>query len=101
MKKLLCLFLITFCLSSCAFLSPHKRSIEQGNIFSDQQVASLRIGMSENEVKRIMGADPVMKNIFTPTEVAYVYTIQPGGQEMKKKKVVCTFHHGRLVAISK
>lgn len=99
MKKLLSLFLITFCLSSCAFLSPHKRDIEQGNIYTDQQVLALRHGMSEGEVKRIMG-EPIMKNIFTASQVVYVYTIQPGGQDRKEKQVVCTFRHGRLATIT-
>ena len=99
MKKLFYISLITFCLSSCAFFSPHKRDIEQGNIFSDQQVAALHVGMSENEVKRIMGSEPIMKNIFTPNEVVYVYSTQPGGKERTQKQVICTFHSGRLATI--
>lgn len=100
MKKQLSLFLITVLLSSCAYLTPHKRSIEQGNLFTDQQVKALHIGMTENEVKRTMGAEPVMTNIFTPSEMVYVYTIQPGGQAMTQKQVICTFRHGRLSNIT-
>lgn len=99
MKKLLGLFFITFCISSCAVFSPHKRDVEQGNIFTDQQVLALRHGMTEAEVKRIMG-DPIMKNIFTPSQVVYVYTMQPGGQARKSKQVVCTFHAGRLSTVT-
>jgi outer membrane protein assembly factor BamE len=97
MKMILSLFLITFCLTSCAY--SHKRDIEQGNLFTDQQVLALRHGMSESDVKRIMG-DPIMKNIFTSSQVVYVYTIQPGGKPRTQKQVICTFHNGRLSMVT-
>lgn len=98
MKQLLFLLLIS-CLASCAFFTPHKRDIEQGNLFTEQQVHSLRTGMTIHEVKHIMG-EPMMQNIFTGNEIVYVYTMQPGGKERTEKQVVCTFKSGRLTNIS-
>lgn len=100
MKKLMGLLLMTSLLSSCAFLSPHKKDIEQGNLYTDNQVRTLRTGMTQKEVANVMGTEPVMKNIFTPSLMVYVYTLQPGGKTMTEKSVICTFQNGRLIAIS-
>ena len=99
MNKLICLILLTFCMTSCSYFAPRKRDIEQGNIFTNQQVQMLKIGMSESEVMQIMGR-PITKNIFTPSVLVYVYSMQPGGKERTQKQVICTFKNGLLIQIS-
>lgn len=94
MKKIISLVLMGCLLSGC-FLRPHKMDIAQGNVFTQEEVSKLKVGMSETQVKEIMGT-PVLINIFTPNRVEYVYTFQPGYQNRVEKRVSCIFESGRL-----
>lgn len=95
MKKLIIIALMGFVLSGCSFFRVHKMDIVQGNIFTPEQVSQLHPGMSEAQVKDIMGI-PVIMNIFTPYRIDYVYTFQPSYGERIEKRVICIFYHGQL-----
>jgi outer membrane protein assembly factor BamE len=99
MKKLLCLMLFSFCLSSCAYFHAHQRDIEQGNVWGEREVRALRLGMTETEVKHIMG-EPIMKHLFTGDRLVYVYSMQRGGEARRMKKLICRFKEGRLQSIN-
>lgn len=94
-KKLGALTLITL-LSGCHLV--HKDDIEQGNIIKPAAVRQLHKGMTEEEVRSIMG-NPVLKNIFTPNRRVYVYTFQPGQGKMHETRVTCTFVNGRVESV--
>ncbi len=83
------------CLLSGCFLRPHKMDIQQGNVITLEEVSKLKLGMSEAQVRDVMGT-PVLINIFTPNRMEYVYTFQPGHKKKKKKRVSCIFESGRL-----
>lgn len=97
MKKLASLILLSCLLSGC-FFRPHKMDIEQGNIITPAEVSQLHPGMSENQVRSVMGS-PMLTNIFTPNRIEYVYTLKEGYSTMTEKKVTCIFQNGRLVDI--
>lgn len=100
MKKIISLALIGIILSGCTWLRPHKNAIEQGNIITAVEVSQLHPGMSEGQVKEIMGS-PILINIFTPNRMEYIYTFQASYAEMTKKRVSCIFYGGRLQVIQK
>lgn len=83
-------------LSSCIFI--HKQDIQQGNIISAERVNQLRPGMTEPQVREIMGT-AVLTNIFTPERIDYVYTFQPGHGNMSITRVALIFSHGKLKEI--
>ena len=83
-------------ISSCSFI--HKQTIEQGNTIKPDMASQLHTGMSEADVRNVMG-NPVLINIFTPNQIAYVYTIQPGHGQFSEKRVICIFQRGRLKEI--
>lgn len=95
MKKLILIILLGFILSGCSFFRVHKMDVPQGNIFTEEQVSQLHAGMSEVDVKAIMGM-PVIVNIFTPNRMDYVYTYQPGYGSRTQKRVICIFSKGVL-----
>lgn len=99
MKKRVALIFLSSLLSGC-FLMPHKMDIEQGNVFTQAEVNRLQLGMSEGQVKDLLGT-PVAVNIFSNNRIDYIYTNQPGHQRMTIKRVVCVFENGRLVRIDK
>lgn len=87
-------------LSSCSLFKLHKMDIYQGNILEAQDIQQLKTGMSQAQVKDILGT-PMLTNIFSPSRIDYVYTMQKGGKEMVEKKVTCIFSNGRLVEVIK
>lgn len=80
-------------LSSCFLV--HKNDIEQGNIITPEMVSRLHPGMTEMEVRNVMG-NAVLVNIFSPDRIDYVYTMQKGHQHRSTKRVSCIFYNGRL-----
>lgn len=98
MKKLLSLVLFCALMSGCSAFKIHKMDIVQGNVYTQEEVSRLRIGMSKGQVESILG-NPVMVNVLNDNRMDYVYTNQPGHQDRYEKRLVCTFQHGRLVSI--
>jgi outer membrane protein assembly factor BamE len=96
MKKIIPLTLFCVLLASCSFV--HKMDINQGNIYTQAEVSRLHSGMSTSEVKNILGT-PVMVNVLSDNRLDYVYTNQPGHEEMTEKRLTCFFKNDRLVRI--
>ncbi len=94
MKKFVSLILLGLLLSGCI----HKMDIEQGNIITQEEVSKLHRGMSETQVKNVMGT-PMLMNIFSPNRIDYVYSFKAGHGDTKVTRVICTFEHGRLSEI--
>ena len=91
-KNIVCV-LIMLTLSSCFLV--HKNDVEQGNIITPETVSRLHPGMTEMEVRNIMG-NAVLINIFSPDRIDYVYTMQKGHYPRTTKRVSCIFESGRL-----
>lgn len=85
--------LMMLMLSGCFIIT--KPTIEQGNILTADKVRELHHGMSEKEVKNILG-NPVLVNIFTPNRIEYVYTYQTGNRPRIEKRITLIFENGRL-----
>lgn len=97
MNKLLIIFTF-FLLSSCAFIPVHKMDIEQGNIMTQEDVSRLHTGMSEAQVRQVMGT-PVLLNTFNDNRVDYIYVFRPGRGAVTEKQLVLTFQRGVLKEI--
>ncbi len=108
MKKMIVLFLfpllisglLSFSLSSCSLFRVHKADIEQGNVFTAEDTARLRPGMTEAQVEAIMGA-PVLINVFTSNRLEYVYTFKAGYGQMLEKRITVVFVKGKVSEIKK
>jgi outer membrane protein assembly factor BamE len=100
MKKMLTLALIGFILSGCSLFRTHKLDIEQGNIITQENVSRLHLGMTQDQVKGVMG-NPVLVNIFTPNRIDFIYSFQPGYGRLTVQRITCIFQQGRLREILK
>ena len=96
MQKILILILLSFLMLGCV----RKITIEQGNIITQETAKSIKLGMSKEEVKRIMGT-PMLLNTFYDNRVSYVYTIKPGGKNMTLKYITLVFKNDKVRAIYK
>lgn len=95
MPKLIFLCLLGTLLSSCALFQVHKVEVEQGNIMTPSMVSRIHPGMTEGQVKAIMG-EPVLINIMNPSLKSYVYTNQIGSNPRTEKKLTLVFSRGVL-----
>lgn len=95
MKKILSLLISAALLSSCAFIPVHKMDIEQGNVVNQNMVNKLRIGMTQDQVKEILGT-PVLLNTFSDNRVDYVYTLKQGNEPAVEYYITLTFRNGHL-----
>jgi outer membrane protein assembly factor BamE len=95
MQKIAIILGVTLLLSSCV----HKMNVQQGNIIEQDNVKKLYVGMSEDEVKDIMGT-PVLINTFKDNRVDYVYTNKPGYGAGTEKTLTLIFQNNRLKNMS-
>lgn len=99
-KNVIFIIVTVLFLSNCSLFHVHKIDIEQGNIITPEMTSKLQIGMTENQVRAIMG-NTVLVNIFSPSRVDYVYTFQKGGGTIYERRITCIFLNGRLWMIDK
>lgn len=82
-------------LSGCV----HKMNIQQGNIIDQESVNKLHLGMTQEEVRDILGS-PVLINTFRDNQVDYVYTNKPGHGKGVEKNFTLIFQGDRLKQIT-
>lgn len=82
-------------LSGCV----HKMNIQQGNILEQESVNKLHKGMSQEEVRALLGT-PVLINTFRDNRVDYVYTNKPGYGKGTEKNITLVFQGDRLKEMS-
>lgn len=92
--------MLTACASSSTpgFLQAYKMDIHQGNILDEDKVNRLRPGMSENEVRFLLGS-PMLVDIFHQNRWDYVYYNKPGKEEPQQRRLSLFFENGRLARI--
>lgn len=95
MYKMMLSVAVVFLLSSCSIFQPRQQVIEQGNIITPALTSQLHTGMTEEQVRSIMGS-PLVTNIFTPGRIDYVYTYSKGNSSLTEQRVTCTFVNNRL-----
>ena len=100
MRKLILLAALAMSLSSCSFFHVHKVEVEQGNYMTSAMVNRLHPGMTEGQVKAIMG-EPILVNIINPRVISYVYTSQLGSNPRVEKKLTLIFRQGILADIQR
>lgn len=92
-------------LSACSSIPrPHipgvyKIDIQQGNIITQDMVDQLRPGMTESQVKFIMGT-PLIMDTFHANRWDYLYSIQPGGGKRYQERLTLLFDNNMLVSLS-
>jgi len=91
------LFIFSLELTGC--IKPYVPNIQQGNIIEQNKVDRLKVGMSKEEVKEILG-DPVLNNVFNRNCWVYAYTDQINGGKIKGRNLtICFNNEGRLMTI--
>ncbi len=96
-KRLLVCLLLPFLLSYCA---THRLEIPQGTPVKESSLAQLKVGMTPQEVERILGTAPI-KDPFHDGRWDYVFYTTAKDTPTQKSHVVLQFDQGALKKIER
>jgi outer membrane protein assembly factor BamE len=97
----LCVTAASLLLSACSTIddpiarairkvTPYRVEVVQGNFVSKEQVQALRVGMSRNQVKDILGT-PLIASVFHSDRWDYAFTIVRKGTKPQQRQVSIYF----------
>ncbi len=97
MQKLLIATVVAVALSGCSgFPGVYKIDVAQGNVVTQDMVNKLRPGMTESQVRFIMGS-PLITDTFHEGRWDYLYTNKSGKDgSYTKERVTLYFNEGKL-----
>ena len=84
---LLTLILLSPVLSSC---TTYKMDIRQGNFVSPEMREKLKLGMSKQQVRYVLGT-PMINDAFHGNRWDYVYRLEHGGKVLEKQNLTLYF----------
>lgn len=87
--------------SACAVIDPlvYKINIPQGNFLEQRDVDNLRVGMTREQVRFVLGT-PVVDNSFRDDDWVYVYRLKPGRGDIIHREFRVHFENDVLADIS-
>ncbi len=97
----LCVTAASLLLSACSTIddpvarairkvTPYRVEVVQGNFVSKEQVQALRVGMSRNQVKDILGT-PLIASVFHSDRWDYAFTIVRKGTQPQQRQLSVYF----------
>ncbi|HUG76444.1 MAG TPA: outer membrane protein assembly factor BamE [Burkholderiales bacterium] len=101
MSRLAFAALLAFSLVACSSapripgVTPYKIEIQQGNYVSQEQVSQLKVGMSKDQVRFILGT-PLLTDIFHAERWDYVYWREASDGKRESRRLALFFADGRL-----
>lgn len=99
--KAVILATVLLSVSACAVIDPlvYKINIPQGNYIEQRDVDNLRVGMTREQVRFVLGT-PVVDNSFRDEEWVYMYRMKPGRGEVRQTEFRVLFESDLLADIS-
>lgn len=76
-------------------LTPYKIQVVQGNFVSREQVEALRVGMSREQVRDVLGT-PLVSSLFHADRWDYVFTLKRQGVEPQARRLTAYFKGNAL-----
>ncbi len=78
---------------------PYRMEIQQGNFVSQEMVSQLKVGMSKDQVRFVLGT-PLITDSFHADRWDYVYRRQRiNSSELEQRKIAVFFEDGKLKRI--
>ena len=92
------LFITIFIIStsSCSSLSPYKVPIVQGNIWEEDDIKKIKVGLTKDQVEFIFGT-AVVKDPFRDYRWDYFNSVQIGEKLIQENKLTIYFDNNGLV----
>ena len=95
-KILFPLLLLSAALISC---TPYKMEIRQGNFVTSEMRAQLKIGMTKQQVRYVVGT-PMINDVFHQNRWDYVFRLEQGGEFVEQQGMTLSFEDDKLVQIA-
>ena len=90
------LLILTLFATSCSIPKMYKVVVSQGNLVDQEMIDKLEIGMTESQVKFVMGT-PLISDTFFPNRWDYFTTVTQGENVYTEQKIVLFFEENKLV----
>ncbi len=95
--KVITLLLSVLILSSCSIPRIFQVVISQGNLVDQEMLDKLEIGMTESQVKFVMGT-PLISDTFYPNRWDYFTSVSQGENSYTNQKITLYFKDNKLVS---
>lgn len=95
--KVVTLLLSILLLSSCSIPRIFQVVISQGNLVDQEMLDKLEIGMTESQVKFVMGT-PLISDTFYPNRWDYFTSVTQGENSYTNQKITLYFKDNKLVS---
>jgi outer membrane protein assembly factor BamE len=82
--------------AACGLITPYRIEIQQGNYVAQEMVAQLKLGLTRDQVRYVMGT-PLVSDIFHEERWDYVFVRQrANSSEVEHRRVAVFFEDGKL-----
>ena len=88
-------------LAGCApldVIKPYRMDIQQGNYISQDMISQLKVGMTKEQVRYVLGT-PLVADIFHADRWDYVYYKDPRRGAREGRKIAVVFENGKLARV--
>jgi outer membrane protein assembly factor BamE len=88
-------------LAGCAppdVIKPYRMDIQQGNYISQEMISQLKLGMTKEQVRYVLGT-PLVADIFHADRWDYVYYKDPRRGTREGRKIAVLFENGKLARV--
>lgn len=96
LKTLIIPILLTLPLTGCSLV--YKVDIPQGNYIETKQVEQLRQGMSQDQVRYLLG-NPMNLDSFDHDRWVYLYYFKSGHNAAEQKELILDFSDNALISV--
>tara|TARA_Y100001970_G_scaffold122539_1_gene151915 strand:+ start:51 stop:380 length:330 start_codon:yes stop_codon:yes gene_type:complete len=94
-KNFLTLFICVY-IASCSIPKTYEVVIAQGNLVDQEMIDKLEVGMTESQVKFVMGS-PLISDTFYPNRWDYFTSVTQGSTTFTEQKITLYFEESKLV----
>jgi outer membrane protein assembly factor BamE len=94
LKNILLLFISIF-IASCSIPKTYEVVISQGNLVDQEMMDKLEVGMTESQVKFVMGS-PLISDTFYPNRWDYFTSVTQGSKTFTEQKISLYFEDNKL-----
>jgi outer membrane protein assembly factor BamE len=89
---------VSLLLASCSWFTPHKLEIRQGNLITSEMLARVKVGMSQSQVKTLLGT-PLVNDPLHANRWDYIYRFSQEGKLVEERKLSLYFEGDSLKRI--
>lgn len=104
MNKFSIILAVSLLFAGCSLFPPaYKTPVSQGNVLKQEDVEQLKIGMTGEQVKFLIGS-PAVNDPLTPNTWHYLFTAphtDDNTEISEIDKLILTFENGQLISIKK